>query len=217
MEFYTDFCREFEEVSICTLGPDFNHDGSVDEARSVKVIFSEWSPALGTAGGCRNDLGRFATNPQFLLTVFEADDHEDRREDSNHNLQDPKCEVIVSLAQEHRRSHRDKKVKLLQIGFCLYKAPAEGRRRLAEKDFTYQRDEGTSGPYINYREVFSRFELSPGAYVVIPATFEADAPSRQVETFPIKKYRNVLEQLTFPIFRFMIRVYSGKKISLSKL
>ena len=40
MEFFTDFCREFEEVSICTLGPDFNHDGAVDEAKSVKVILS---------------------------------------------------------------------------------------------------------------------------------------------------------------------------------
>ena len=32
MEFFTDFCREFEEVSICTLGPDFNHDGIVDSS-----------------------------------------------------------------------------------------------------------------------------------------------------------------------------------------
>ncbi len=43
----------------------------------------------------------------------------------------------------------------------------------------YHHDSGTSGPYINYREVFARFELTPGeAYVVIPATFEADSPSR---------------------------------------
>ena len=33
MEFFTDFCREFEEVSICTLGPDFNHDGIVDASQ----------------------------------------------------------------------------------------------------------------------------------------------------------------------------------------
>ena len=114
-----------------------------------------------SAGGCRNDLRCFATNPQFLLTVQEPDDHEDRKEDSNQNLQvrqhsictfqdflpdktqicktqfaiylaifraifssrqDPKCEVIISLAQEHRRSKRDKKVKLMQIGFCIYLA-----------------------------------------------------------------------------------------------
>ena len=33
MEFFSDFCREFEEVSICTLGPDFNHDGIVDASQ----------------------------------------------------------------------------------------------------------------------------------------------------------------------------------------
>lgn len=43
MEFFSDFCREFEEVSICTLGPDFNADGSVDTAQSVKVTYGEWS------------------------------------------------------------------------------------------------------------------------------------------------------------------------------
>ena len=101
--------------------------------------------------------------------------------------------MIISLAQEHRRSQRDKKVKLLQIGFCLYR-DNEDEGRLTEHDFMYHHDAGTSGPYINYREVFSRFELSPGAYVVIPATFEADAMSR-----------------------FMIRVYAGKKFSLKAL
>ncbi len=90
-----------------------------------------------SAGGCRNDLRRFATNPQFLLKVYEADDsdghHEDDDEDSNHNLREPRCEVIVSLAQEHRRSHRDKKVKLMQIGFCLYRASGGEGNRLTEQ------------------------------------------------------------------------------------
>ena len=35
MEFFSDFCREFEEVSICTLGPDFNHDGIVDISQVI--------------------------------------------------------------------------------------------------------------------------------------------------------------------------------------
>ena len=48
MEFFTDFCREFEEVSICTLGPDFNHDGVVEAAEAVKVTFGEWLPGTGS-------------------------------------------------------------------------------------------------------------------------------------------------------------------------
>ena len=46
MEFFTDFCREFEEVSICTLGPDFNHDGIVD---SSQVWNRFWKYAIGAS------------------------------------------------------------------------------------------------------------------------------------------------------------------------
>ena len=87
IEFFTDFCREFEvsvippscsiftsqiflvqEVSICTLGPDFDQDGHVDGAKFMRIVYGEWQ-ADSTAGGCRNDLKLFATNPQFLLTI----------------------------------------------------------------------------------------------------------------------------------------------------
>ena len=81
----------------------------------------------------------------------------------------------------------------LQVGFCLYRAN-ERHTRLTSEHFQYHYDEGTSGPYINYREVFARFELSPGSYVVIPATFEPDCGSR-----------------------FMMRVYAGTKFSLRHL
>ena len=65
MEFFDDFCKEFEvfskykpyfasistpkinvqEVSICTLGPDFDHDGKVDEAKCMKIAFGQVTPA----------------------------------------------------------------------------------------------------------------------------------------------------------------------------
>ena len=69
MEFFTDFCREFEEVSICTLGPDFDCDGSVDDPdATVKVVLGEWVKGV-SSGGCRNDLVSFSQNPQFILEV----------------------------------------------------------------------------------------------------------------------------------------------------
>lgn len=58
------------------------------------------------------------------------------------------------------------------------------KRRLTVQDFVTNEEEGNSGPYINYREVFARFELSPGHYVIIPATFE---PHRQ-GSFMIRVY-----------------------------
>ena len=41
IEFFTDFCREFEEVSICTLGPEFDKDGNVDAAKYMKIVYGE--------------------------------------------------------------------------------------------------------------------------------------------------------------------------------
>ena len=38
----------------------------------------------------------------------------------------------------------------------------ERHTRLTAEHFQYHYDEGTSGPYINYREVFARFELRAG-------------------------------------------------------
>ena len=46
-------------------------------------------------------------------------------------------------------------MRMLQIGFCVYRATAS-LARLDAAHFTYNYDCGTSGPYINYREVFAR-------------------------------------------------------------
>ena len=60
---------------------------------------------------------------------------------------------------------------MLQIGFCLYRASHQAPgQRLEASHFMYNYDCGTSGPYINYREVFARFELPARNYVIIPAS-----------------------------------------------
>ena len=35
MEF-GDFCQQFEEASVCTLGPDYDNDGKVDHVGQVR-------------------------------------------------------------------------------------------------------------------------------------------------------------------------------------
>ena len=116
-------------------------------------------------------------------------------------------QIILSLAQEHRRSQRDRKIRLLQIGFCLYQIPSSKEARNPKLDtttanengqqmkklddmfFAYNYDVGTSGPYINYREVFARFELAPGTYVIVPATFEPNCAGK----FMIRVYNSCSE------------------------
>lgn len=188
MDFFSDFCNEFEEVSICTLGPDFDHDGEVDKLVSSTTVFGEWKKDQ-SAGGCRNNLELFAINPQFLLDILEA---EEPLEDGSNSNAYRHSQLIISLSQEHQRCVKDQKKKLIQIGFCLY--GATGSSRLSLQYLRQHKDLGTSGPYINYREVFARFELLPGRYVIIPATFESNIESK-----------------------FMVRVFSGAKFSLSQI
>ena len=70
MDFYADFIREFEEVSICTMGPDFDLDGEVDQALSTILVKGSWIPGVNS-GGCRNNYSLFATNPMYKVTVTD--------------------------------------------------------------------------------------------------------------------------------------------------
>ncbi|XP_063848064.1 calpain-9-like isoform X2 [Scylla paramamosain] len=164
---YQDFCDEFEEVTVCTLGPDFDHDGTVDAVGQVKAIRGEWMVGR-TAGGSRNDFEKFATNPQFLLEVDET---------GAGVCSNGSCSVLVAVMQEHRRSRRDFGVKMLQIGFVVYQT-RDPTRPLPADYFYHHYEESSSGVYINYREVLARLELAPGSYVIIPATFTPDTPGQ---------------------------------------
>lgn len=35
---YEEFAKQFEEVSICTRGPDFDGDGDVDQFERVRAL-----------------------------------------------------------------------------------------------------------------------------------------------------------------------------------
>lgn len=59
---------------------------------------------------------------------------------------------------------------------------------------------GNSGPYVNYREVFGRFQMSPGHYVIVPATFEPNSPG----SFYIRVYSDTQTTLRYKLGTFYI-------------
>ena len=95
--------------------------------------------------------------------------------------------MIISLAQ--RKIPLE---KLHQIGFTIYKEIETGD--YSADYFKSTQALGTSGSYINYREVFGRFSLTKGAYVIIPATF---LPNTEAE--------------------FLLRIFSQEKINLEEI
>ena len=42
---FRDFCRQFQEVTICTIGPDFDGDGVSDKG-NLGLVIRGWKPML---------------------------------------------------------------------------------------------------------------------------------------------------------------------------
>ena len=116
-------------------------------------------------------IAKFWKNPQFLITLNDVD------ADDNENC----CTVIIALMQ------KDTRLKRLETGndseesiqFRLYKinddieinqTRSSGLRLYANQSVRI----GSSGSYINSREVTKRFKVRPGNYVIIPSTYEDD-------------------------------------------
>ncbi|GFQ80114.1 calpain-B [Trichonephila clavata] len=148
----------------------------------VKAIRGKWEVPK-TSGGSRNNLELFARNPQYLLSVYEHEIKRDQRKESVGSVGSRYCCAVIALMQVRRRCMKHPGRKMMQVGFVVYRTE-DPKRRLSVQDFVTNEEEGNSGPYINYREVFARFELAPGHYVIIPATFE---PHRQ-GSFMIRVY-----------------------------
>uniref|UniRef100_A0A674F5D7 Calpain 9 n=1 Tax=Salmo trutta TaxID=8032 RepID=A0A674F5D7_SALTR len=164
MEF-EDFKANYDKIEICNLTPDSLMD---DTKRKWEVNMFEGNWIRGsTAGGCRNFIDTFWTNPQFKLTLLHADDNND------------KCSVVIALMQKNRRALRKEGLDLQTIGFLktrpslslLPQAPAD-EDHLGKDFFRYNGSKARSKTYINVREISERFTLPPGKYLLVPTTFQ---------------------------------------------
>uniref|UniRef100_A0A3P9IGA1 Calpain 9 n=1 Tax=Oryzias latipes TaxID=8090 RepID=A0A3P9IGA1_ORYLA len=157
MEF-EDFKKNYDKVEICNMTPDALDD---DTKRhwAVNVFEGNWIRG-STAGGCRNYIDTFWTNPQFRLQLEDADDDDD-----------DVCSVVIALMQKNRRKLRKEGLDLETIGFAVYEAPDDESQ--VEKDFfRYHPSKARSRTYINMREVSERFTLPPGKYLLVPTTYQ---------------------------------------------
>ncbi len=92
-EFYMsqkDFLEQFDLLEMCNLGPE-----ALEEDANIRWSEARFSGSwvLGrTAGGCRNFIDTFATNPQFRVVLVDSDDDEDDL-----------CTCVISLMQKGSR------------------------------------------------------------------------------------------------------------------
>ncbi|XP_036413555.1 calpain-9 [Colossoma macropomum] len=155
MEF-EDFKANYDRVEICNLTPDSLTDDT-KKKWDTNMLEGSWIRG-STAGGCRNFIDTFWTNPQFKLKLEDADG-------------DGQCSVIVALMQKNRRKLRKEGLDLETIGFAVYEAPKD-EDHLAKDFFRFNPSKARSHTYINMREVSERFSLPPGSYLLVPTTFQ---------------------------------------------
>ncbi|KAM5144536.1 calpain-9 isoform 1-T1 [Callospermophilus lateralis] len=154
---FQDFRAHFDKVEVCNLSPDALQE---DALHRWEVAVHQGSWVRGsTAGGCRNFLDTFWTNPQIKLSLTEKDEGQEE------------CTLLVALMQKDRRKLKRFGADMLTIGYAIYQSP--GKDEHLDKDFfRYHASLARSKTFINLREVSDRFRLPPGEYVLVPSTFE---------------------------------------------
>uniref|UniRef100_A0A8D2BBR2 Calpain 9 n=1 Tax=Sciurus vulgaris TaxID=55149 RepID=A0A8D2BBR2_SCIVU len=153
---FEDFRAHFDKVELCNLTPDALQE---DTLHRWEVAVHQGSWVRGsTAGGCRNFLDTFWTNPQIKLSLTEKDEGQEG------------CTFLVALMQKDRRKLKRFGADMLTIGYAIY---SPGRDGHLDKDFfRYHASLARSKTFINLREVSERFRLPPGEYILVPSTFE---------------------------------------------
>ncbi|KAK0424719.1 hypothetical protein QR680_008809 [Steinernema hermaphroditum] len=168
---FEDFMKHYDKMEICNLGPDVmeeindmtgaDTEGILKGQWNTRAHLGTWSSADGTAGGCRNYLRSFASNPQFAMSLSNPDPKDE----------DGLCTVIVAVLQMYRRELKPQGLENLAIGFAVYEVD-EISGHLGQNFFAANKSAARSPAFINLREVTGRFRLPPGHYVVVPSTYE---------------------------------------------
>ncbi|XP_053577607.1 calpain-1 catalytic subunit [Bombina bombina] len=157
-----DFLRYFDILEVCNLTAD-SLQGESSHGWNANSFHSSWVPGHN-AGGCKNYIGTFWTNPQFLVTLQEDD------LDSEGG-----CTLLVSLMQKDRRLGRAKGRDFLVVGFEIYQVPKQFDQMTLvteRKNLFASLVPVVLSQFVAQRDVTSRFELPPGRYLIIPSTFQ---------------------------------------------
>jgi calpain, invertebrate len=171
---YEDWINNFEQIQICNLSPDTLActRGGQGVKWNCLQFDGEW--IIGkSAGGCGSGYNKqkFWTNPQYLVSLPQ----------STNGQSD--CVLIVACMQKYTRQKRmqtggDSAEEFIQLRVYRVNDGVDlsvFQSGTGQKLYPAQLERvGTSGAYINKREVTYQCRIPPGNYIVIPSTYDAD-------------------------------------------
>ena len=179
---YNDFKLNFDTIDICNLSPHSlaNQDkGSYNIQWGLNIYEGEWIKGV-SAGGCRNNIETFHSNPQYIMKL----EHPDENDSDGH------CTVFMALMQKNRRGKDIIKKEFCTIGFTVYLLNEEElHQKPLKKNFFLKNQSVSKSIFLNTRGVSGRFKLPPNHYLIVPSTFE---PNKEGE-FLIRIYSQVLK------------------------
>jgi len=158
---YDDFTSYFERLDLCTTSAQpLDEEKRKDHFWDTIAYDGAWIKET-SAGGCRNYIATYHTNPQCVVTL--------RTDDVTYNQ--GLCNILISLMQKYGRDTKSGPGDV-PIGFAVF--PLEDRHisQVPMKNvfFRYtQPVERTT--YINSRGITARYKLKPGHYLIVPSTF----------------------------------------------
>ncbi|KAJ8304739.1 hypothetical protein KUTeg_018322 [Tegillarca granosa] len=159
---FQDFRREYCNMIICNISPDFDHDGISDKAEYQTTATGCWKKCINAGGWLECE--SFCINPQYVITL-----HPDVNVQRRFNGRLP---LVMSLMQVYRRYDKLEGVGLYAIGFEIFQLFSRPTTSL-NKAFFDRTDPlmpENEETYAEYRETSGRFFLDPGHYVLVPTT-----------------------------------------------
>ncbi|XP_047467904.1 calpain-1 catalytic subunit-like [Mugil cephalus] len=180
-----DFCKNYTDLDICCLCPDFLDEGSSCHWKT-SLYEGRWVAGT-TAGGCMNDLDTFWTNPQYRVKIDKlAAECAEAQGDNN---------MLVSLMQKPDKRNR-RMVKNLHIGFYVFEITGEYMAQTGKFPASFFRRNklvAQTKVFLNAREVMELMALEPGEYLIVPSTYRPNETASFILTILSKAETHIHE------------------------
>ncbi|KAK4473414.1 hypothetical protein MN116_002786 [Schistosoma mekongi] len=164
---YEDFVTYFSNIEVCHLSLEsleYNQDFHGKRRLDETIFSGQWQRNVN-AGGCISNRTTYWTNPQFRITVKDPDPDDD----------DNKCSILVGLMQKDIRKQFGPEFH--SIGFMVYEIPDEQSTIMSQEQLS-MKTPISKAQFRNTREVTAQFRGKPGAYVIIPSTFDPNIEAK---------------------------------------